>query len=150
MRVVIQRVSKASVTIDDQINSRINHGLLILLGVEDSDSIEDINWLCGKIAKLRIFSDDNGAMNLSVIDVDGDIIVVSQFTLHASTKKGNRPSFINAAKPVTAIPLYEQFIAQLEQVLQKPVQSGKFGADMKVELINDGPVTIIIDSKNRD
>ena len=149
MRVVIQRVSKASVTIDHQIKSEINSGLLILLGIEDSDSKEDIDWLCGKISKLRIFGDETGAMNLSIKDIDGEVIVVSQFTLHASTKKGNRPSFLKASKPDVAIPLYEQFVTQLGKEIQKPVQTGEFGADMKVELINDGPVTIIIDSKNR-
>ena len=150
MRVVIQRVSKASVTINENVKSEIGNGFLILLGIEETDAKDDIDWLCGKIARLRIFGDENGAMNLSVTDVNGDIIVVSQFTLHANTKKGNRPSFIKAAKPETAIPLYEQFIAQLEININKKVQSGKFGAMMQVELINDGPVTIIIDSKNRE
>jgi D-tyrosyl-tRNA(Tyr) deacylase len=149
MRVVIQRVSKASVTIDNKINSKINAGLLILLGIEDSDNRDDIDWLCGKIGRLRIFGDDNGAMNLSIKDIDGDIILVSQFTLHASTKKGNRPSFIKAAKPEIAIPLYKQFIIQIEKEIEKPIQTGVFGADMKVELVNDGPVTIQMDSKNR-
>ena len=150
MRVVIQRVSKASVTIDNKIKSKIDAGLLILLGIEDSDNREDIDWLCGKIGRLRIFGDDNGAMNLSIKGIDADIIVVSQFTLYASTKKGNRPSFVNAAKPEIAIPLYDQFISKMEKEIEKPIQTGVFGADMKVELINDGPVTIIIDSKNRD
>ena len=150
MRVVIQRVSSASVTIENHIKSKINAGLLILLGIEEADTTEDINWLCSKIIKLRIFGDENGAMNLSVKDIDGDIILVSQFTLHASTKKGNRPSFIKAAKPAISIPLYEQFITQLENDLEKTIQTGEFGADMKVELVNDGPITIIIDSKNRD
>jgi D-tyrosyl-tRNA(Tyr) deacylase len=150
MRVVIQRVSKASVTINNKIKSEINNGLLILLGVEDADSFDDIEWLCGKISKLRIFGDESGVMNLSIMDVDGDIIVVSQFTLHASTKKGNRPSFIKAAKPAKAIPLYNQFISQLGLELGKTIQSGEFGADMKVQLINDGPVTISIDSKNKE
>ena len=150
MRVVIQRVSNASVTIDHQIKSKINNGLLILLGIVELDTKEDIDWLCGKISKLRIFGDENGAMNLSLNDVNGEAIVISQFTLHASTKKGNRPSFIKAAKPDVAIPLYEKFIAQLEKELGQKIQSGEFGADMKVELINDGPVTIIIDSKNKE
>jgi D-tyrosyl-tRNA(Tyr) deacylase len=149
MRVVIQRVSKASVTIDNKIKSKIDAGLLILLGIEDSDNREDIDWLCGKIGRLRIFGDNNGAMNLSIKDIDGDIILVSQFTLHASTKKGNRPSFIKAAKPEIAIPLYKQFIIQIEKEIEKPIQTGVFGADMKVELVNDGPVTIQMDSKNR-
>ena len=149
MKVIIQRVSKASVTIDNKIKSKIGAGLLILLGIEELDTKEDIDWLCGKITKLRIFGDENGAMNLSIKDIDGDIILVSQFTLHASTKKGNRPSFIKAAKPEIAIPLYKQFILQIEKEIEKPIQTGVFGADMKVELVNDGPVTIIIDSKNR-
>jgi D-tyrosyl-tRNA(Tyr) deacylase len=149
MRVVIQRVSKASVTIDNKIKSKIDAGLLILLGIEDSDNREDIDWLCGKIGRLRIFGDNNGAMNLSIKDIDGDIILVSQFTLHASTKKGNRPSFIKASKPEIAIPLYKQFIIQIEKEIEKPIQTGVFGADMKVELVNDGPVTIQMDSKNR-
>ncbi|MGB0881306.1 MAG: D-aminoacyl-tRNA deacylase [Vicingaceae bacterium] len=150
MKVVIQRVNKASVTINGKIKSKIDAGLLLLLGIEEADTTEDINWLCAKIAKLRIFGDENGAMNLSVKDTNGDIIVVSQFTLYASTKKGNRPSFINAAKPEIAIPLYQQFVTQLEKEIEKPIQTGEFGADMKVELVNDGPVTIIIDSKNRE
>ena len=150
MRIVVQRVSKASVTINENVKSEIGNGFLILLGIEETDSKDDIDWLCGKIARLRIFGDENGAMNLSVTDVNGDIIVVSQFTLHANTRKGNRPSFIKAAKSETAIPLYKQFIAQLEININKKVQSGKFGAMMQVELINDGPVTIIIDSKNRE
>tara|TARA_B110001469_G_C9570507_1_gene282880 strand:+ start:384 stop:836 length:453 start_codon:yes stop_codon:yes gene_type:complete len=149
MKVIIQRVSKASVTIDNKIKSKIGAGLMILLGIEELDTKEDIDWLCGKITKLRIFGDENGAMNLSIKDIDGDIILVSQFTLHASTKKGNRPSFIKAAKPEIAIPLYKQFILQIEKEIEKPIQTGVFGADMKVELVNDGPVTIIIDSKNR-
>jgi len=149
MKVVIQRVSKASVTIDNEIKSKIDAGLLILLGIEDSDKKEDIDWLCRKIAKLRIFGDDNDVMNLSIKDIDGDIILVSQFTLHASTKKGNRPSFIKAAKPAIAGLLYQQFIIQIEKEIEKPIKTGDFGADMKVELINDGPVTIVVDSKNR-
>lgn len=150
MRVLIQRVSEASVTINKVVKSKISNGLLILLGIEDADNQEDINWLCGKITRLRIFGDENGAMNLSVKDINGEIIVVSQFTLHANTKKGNRPSFIRAAKPETAIPLYETFLTQLEAEFESSVQTGEFGADMKVQLINDGPVTITIDSKNKE
>lgn len=150
MKVVIQRVSEASVTINNKVKSKIANGLLVLLGVEEIDTKDDINWLCGKITRLRIFRDENGAMNLSIKDIDGGIIVVSQFTLHANTKKGNRPSFIKAAKPDVAIPLYKKFITQLEAELEKPVQTGEFGADMKVQLINDGPVTITIDSKNKE
>jgi len=150
MKVVIQRVSKASVTINEKVKSEIGNGLLILVGIIEEDTIEDINWLCGKIARLRIFGDENEAMNLSVTDVNGGIIVVSQFTLHANTKKGNRPSFIKAAKPEMAIPLYEQFVTQLEKDLGKKIETGEFGAMMQVELINDGPVTIIIDSKNKE
>ncbi len=150
MKTVIQRVSSASVEINQQTKSNIGKGLLILLGIEHNDNEEDIEWLCGKIARLRIFEDENGAMNLSVLDANGEVIVVSQFTLHASTKKGNRPSFINAAKPEIAIPLYKKFIVQLEKDLNKKIQTGEFGADMKVSLINDGPVTIIIDSKNKE
>jgi len=150
MRVVVQRVKEASVTIGGKVKSKIDSGLLIFLGIEDEDSREDIEWLNGKVARLRIFGDEKGAMNLSVKDVEGDVIVVSQFTLHASTKKGNRPSFIRAAKPEIAIPLYEQFVAQMEKKLNRKVQTGEFGADMKVALVNDGPVTIVIDSKNRE
>lgn len=150
MRVVIQRVSEASVTIEGSVKSAINKGLLVLLGIEDQDDQQDIDWLCGKIAKLRIFNDDNGVMNLSLLDTGGEAIVVSQFTLHASTKKGNRPSYIKAASPEIAIPLYEAFVKKLEKTLGKPVGTGEFGADMKVQLLNDGPVTIIIDSKNRE
>lgn len=150
MRVVIQRVSKASVNIDEKISGQIGKGMLILLGIEHTDSQEDINWLCSKIARLRIFNDENNIMNLSVMDMDGEILVVSQFTLHASTKKGNRPSYIKAAKPEFAIPMYEKFVKQLKTVTEKPVQTGEFGAMMEVELVNDGPVTIIIDSKNRE
>jgi D-tyrosyl-tRNA(Tyr) deacylase len=150
MRTVIQRVSKVSVTINENIVSEINGGLLILLGIEEADDNTDIEWLTKKIANLRIFSDENGVMNKSLIDINGEAIVVSQFTLHASTKKGNRPSYIYAAKPEIAIPLYEQFIAELELQLNKKVGTGQFGANMKVSLINDGPVTIIIDSKIRD
>lgn len=150
MRVVLQRVSQASVEIEGEINAEIGTGLLILLGIEESDTEEDISWLCGKISKLRIFNDENGVMNLSILDINGDAIVVSQFTLHASTKKGNRPSYIKAAKPEISIPLYDKFVAQLEQELDKKVGTGKFGADMQVSLLNDGPVTILIDSKNRE
>ena len=150
MRVVLQRVSEASVTIEGKVKSEIKNGLLILLGIEEEDSEEDVKWLCGKIAKMRIFNDSNGVMNDSLLDVDGEAIVVSQFTLHASTKKGNRPSYIKAAKPEIAIPLYEKFVKRLEHELGKPVGTGEFGADMKVSLLNDGPVTILVDSKNRE
>lgn len=150
MRALIQRVKKASVTIDGKLFSEINHGLLIFLGIENEDTQEDIQWLAGKIARLRIFSDENEAMNLSVKDKEGDCLVVSQFTLHASTKKGNRPSFIQAAKPEIAIPNYEKFLLQLENETHKKVYSGSFGAMMDVALVNDGPVTIWIDSKKRE
>ena len=150
MKVVIQRVSQASVTIDGKIKSSTGLGLLILLGIEDADTTEDIEWLSSKIVNLRIFNDENGVMNISVKDLDGDIILVSQFTLHASTKKGNRPSYIKAAKPEIAIPLYEKMIVQLQADLGKVIQTGTFGADMKISLLNDGPVTIIIDSKNKE
>lgn len=150
MKVVVQRVTKASVKVDAAIKGQIGIGLLILLGIEEADGQEDIDWLCVKIANLRIFNDNEGVMNLSVKDIGGDILIVSQFTLHASTKKGNRPSYIKAARPETAIPLYEKFIHKIQQELNKPIQTGLFGADMKVELLNDGPVTIIIDSKNRE
>ena len=150
MKVVIQRVSKSSVTIEGKKVASIENGLLILLGIVDEDTQEDILWLSNKIVNLRIFDDENGVMNKSIIDVQGDAIVVSQFTLHANTKKGNRPSYIKAAKPDVAIPLYETFVKQLELDLGKNIQTGEFGADMKVELLNDGPVTIIIDSKNRE
>ena len=150
MRVVIQRVSEASVTIEGKVHAAIEKGLLVLLGIEDADTQEDIEWLCKKISNLRIFNDDNGVMNCSVIDIDGEIIVVSQFTLHASTKKGNRPSYIRASKPDFAIPMYEKFVDKLSMVTGIKVQTGAFGADMKVRLLNDGPVTIIIDSKMKD
>ena len=150
MKIVIQRVSKASVIIQDKKVASINDGLLIFLGIVDEDSLEDIKWLSNKIVNLRIFNDEQGVMNKSLIDNKKDVIVVSQFTLHASTKKGNRPSYIKAAKPDVAIPLYKSFIKQLENDLRKPVQTGHFGADMKVELVNDGPVTIIIDSKQKE
>jgi len=150
MRAVIQRVSKASVTIDDKIHSSIRDGLVVLLGIEDADGEDDIEWLSGKIVNLRIFNDEKGIMNVSVKDINGDILVVSQFTLHASTKKGNRPSYIKASKPESAIPVYEKFIMQLNHDLGKQVYTGVFAADMKVELCNDGPVTIVIDSKNKE
>lgn len=150
MRAVIQRVSEASVTIEGNKVADIKTGLLILVGIEDADTKEDIEWLSSKIIKLRIFVDDEGLMNKSVEDVKGDIIVVSQFTLHAATKKGNRPSYIRAAKPDVAIPLYKAFIAQVEKDFGKKIQTGEFGADMQVLLLNNGPVTIIIDSKNRE
>ena len=150
MKVVIQRVSKASVTINEVKVASINKGLLILLGIVEDDTQEDINWLVRKIANLRIFNDEDGVMNHSLVDVDGNAIVVSQFTLHASTKKGSRPSYMKAAKPLVAVPLYENFVKTLESTLDKTVQTGEFGADMQVELLNDGPVTIIIDSKNKE
>jgi D-tyrosyl-tRNA(Tyr) deacylase len=149
LKVVIQRVSSASVTIETEIAANIQSGLLVLVGIEDDDSQEDINWLSQKIINLRIFADDNGVMNLSVKDIEGELIIVSQFTLHASTKKGNRPSYIKASKPDIAIPMYEKFVKQMELELGKKIQTGKFGADMKVALVNDGPVTIIIDSKSK-
>jgi len=150
MRAVVQRVSEASVTIEGDKVAAIKIGLLILLGIEDADTQDDINWLAAKIAKLRIFGDEEGLMNRSVEDINGDIIIVSQFTLFAATKKGNRPSYIRAARPEIAIPLYESFIEQMETEIGKKVQTGVFGADMKVELLNDGPVTIIIDTKNKE
>ncbi|RIA10653.1 D-tyrosyl-tRNA(Tyr) deacylase [Flavobacteriaceae bacterium MAR_2010_72] len=150
MKAVIQRVTKAGVTIDNKVVASISDGLLVLLGIIDEDTQEDIEWLSNKIVNLRIFGDENGVMNKSVLDIDGNIIVVSQLTLHASTKKGNRPSYIKAAKPEVAIPLYEAFVEKFQQDLGKTVRTGEFGADMKVELLNDGPVTIIIDTKNKD
>ena len=150
MRVVIQLVKKASVAVEGKLISEIKKGYLILLGIIEEDAQEDINWLVAKIARLRIFSDENGAMNNSIIEANGDVIVVSQFTLQAKTKKGNRPSFIKAARPEIAIPLYEKFIIQLENELGKKVQTGEFGAMMDVALINDGPVTILIDSKQKE
>lgn len=150
MRAVVQRVSEASVVIDGIEKSSINSGVLILLGIEDADSAEDTAWLIGKISKCRIFDDQNGVMNISLFDSGGEALVISQFTLFASTKKGNRPSYIKAARPETAIPLYEQFIKELEQELGKAVGTGEFGADMKVRLCNDGPVTILFDSKVRE
>jgi len=150
MKAVIQRVSSCTVTIDNKVVADIQKGLLVLVGIEDADNKEDINWINSKIANLRIFADENGVMNLSLKEVNGDMIIVSQFTLHASTKKGNRPSYLKVSKPEVAIPLYEAFITQMETELGKKVQTGKFGADMKVALINDGPVTIIIDTKNKE
>ena len=150
MRVVIQRVSEASVKVDDQIAGTIHKGLLVLIGVEDADTKEDIEWISSKIVNLRIFDDASGVMNLSVKDIDGEILLVSQFTLHAATKKGNRPSYIKASKPAIAIPMYEQLIDQLKNDLGKEIPTGIFGADMKVQLVNDGPVTIVMDSKNKE
>ena len=150
MRVVIQRVKNASVRVDEQVVGAIDHGLLLLLGITQEDSIEDIEWLCRKIVQMRIFGDENNLMNKSLLDIDGEVLVISQFTLHASTKKGNRPSFIAAARPEQAIPLYEQFISVIQDYVPKKVQTGIFGADMKVNLLNDGPVTITMDSKNRE
>jgi D-tyrosyl-tRNA(Tyr) deacylase len=150
MRVVIQRVTEAAVTIEGVVNGAIKTGLLVLMGIEDVDNDEDITWLSSKIVNLRIFNDENGVMNKSVLDVGGDVLLISQFTLHASTKKGNRPSYIKASKPDIAIPLYEKMILQLTQDLQKPIATGIFGADMKVSLLNDGPVTIVIDSKQKE
>ena len=150
MRSVIQRVSNAQVRVDGKITGEIGLGLLVLVSIEDEDGTEDIEWLSGKIVNLRIFDDEQGIMNRSVADVNGELLVVSQFTLHASTRKGNRPSYIHAAKPEAAIPLYERFLGQLEKDLGKPVSAGIFGAMMKVSLLNDGPVTIVIDTKNKD
>lgn len=150
MRVVIQRVAEASVTVDGQVTGAIEQGLLVLMGVEDADTQEDQEWISGKIVNLRIFDDENGVMNKSVLDIGGSILLVSQFTLHASTKKGNRPSYIKASKPEIAIPVYEGMIVQLSKDLGKPVATGIFGADMKVRLLNDGPVTIVMDSKNKE
>jgi D-tyrosyl-tRNA(Tyr) deacylase len=150
MRVVLQRVSSASVTVSEKIVGEIQKGLLVLVGIEDADTQEDIDWLVTKITQLRIFGDENGIMNLSVEEVNGDVLVVSQFTLHAATKKGNRPSYIKAARPEVAIPIYEKFVTTLEHKLGKKVPTGIFGADMKVALLNDGPVTIVIDSKNKE
>lgn len=150
MRVVVQRVTSASVTIEGRVKSAIQTGLLILLGIEDADSDDDIDWLVKKICQLRVFNDENGVMNRSLEEVGGDALVVSQFTLHASTKKGNRPSYIRASKPDFAVPMYEKFLAVMEAKLGKPVGSGEFGADMKVNLLNDGPVTIIMDTQNKD
>lgn len=150
MRVVIQRATHASVTIDGHCKSAIGRGLMILIGIEETDGKEDIDWLCKKIVNLRIFDDENGVMNKSIQDIEGEILLVSQFTLHASTKKGNRPSYIRAAKPEISIPLYEQFCRELSSALGREIGTGEFGADMKVELLNDGPVTICIDTKNKE
>ncbi len=150
MRAVIQRVLNASVTIDEKIKSEIGNGLLILLGIEEEDNQEDIDWLAGKISRLRVFDDENGVMNLSMQQVGGEALIISQFTLHASTKKGNRPSYIKAARPDTAIPLYESFIKAIDANLEKPSKTGSFGAEMQISLVNDGPVTIIIDTKNKE
>lgn len=150
MRLVIQRVTHASVTIEGVLKSKIGSGLLILVGIEDADTDADVNWLAQKVVNLRIFDDENGVMNRSVVDVDGEILIVSQFTLHAMTAKGNRPSYIRASKPDFAIPMYEKFCAKVSDLLGKQVGTGEFGADMKVELLNDGPVTILIDSQRRE
>ncbi len=150
MRVVLQRVTNAEVRIDNKINGKIKNGLLIFLGIEDDDNEEDIKWLCSKIARLRVFNDEKGVMNLSVKEVDGDILLISQFTLHASTKKGNRPSYIKASKPEFAIPMYNKFITQLENEMEKKIETGKFGAMMDISLVNNGPVTIIIDTKIKE
>ena len=150
MRILIQRVKKASVTIEGKLISLINNGLLLFIGITEDDTQEDIQWLTKKVANIRLFDDENGVMNLSEMDIDGEILAVSQFTLMASTKKGNRPSYIKAAKPEISIPLYEQFCTEMELAVNKPIKRGVFGADMKVELLNDGPVTIFIDSKNRE
>jgi len=150
MRVIIQRVSEAAVAVEEETVGSIGPGLLLFLGIEDDDTVEDIEWLCGKIAKMRIFNDEEGKMNYSVQDIDGGLLVVSQFTLHASVKKGNRPSFMGAARPEYAIPLYEKFLKILEITAARDVQSGEFGAEMQVQLVNDGPVTLFMDSKNRE
>jgi D-tyrosyl-tRNA(Tyr) deacylase len=150
MRAVIQRVSEASVSVNNELKSSIGNGLLVLVGIEEADSKEDIDWLCGKISRLRVFDDENGVMNLSVVESKGEILIVSQFTLHASTKKGNRPSYIKAAKPEIAVPLYEQFIRHFEMESGIQPKTGEFGAMMNVHLVNDGPVTIIIDSKHKE
>ncbi len=150
MRIIIQRVKEASVTIDNTVKAAIETGLLVLVGIEDADTTEDIDWLVRKMVQLRIFEDEQGVMNRSVLDINGEILIVSQFTLHASTKKGNRPSYIRAAKPDIAIPMYEKFVIETAKVLGKPVGTGTFGADMKVALVNDGPVTIWIDSRNKE
>jgi D-aminoacyl-tRNA deacylase len=150
MRAVIQRVSDASVTIEGKVHGRIGCGLLVLLGIEDADTLEDVQWLSSKIVQLRVFDDENKVPNISVKDIEGEILLISQFTLHASTKKGNRPSYIRAAKPEISIPIYEKVIAQLSAEMGKPIAAGVFGADMKVALVNDGPITIIIDTKQKD
>lgn len=150
MRVVVQRVTKASVEIENKVKSNIEKGLLVFVGIVDEDSKDDITWICNKLCNLRIFDDEDGVMNLSIKDIKGEFLIISQFTLHASTKKGNRPSYIKAAKPDYAIPMYNDFVKKLEEQIETKVQTGKFGADMKVELLNDGPVTIIIDSKIKE
>jgi len=150
MRAVIQRVTSASVTIEGKTHGKIGNGLLVFVGIEDNDGSDDIEWLSGKIVNMRIFNDEKGVMNISLKDVDGDVLLISQFTLHASTKKGNRPSYSKASKPEIAIPLYERMIQQLSTDLAKQIQTGRFGADMKIELLNDGPVTIMIDTKNKE
>lgn len=150
MRVVIQRVKEASVSINGNVYSSIGHGLLVLAGFEEADTLEDIEWMSGKIIRMRLFADENGVMNKSILEATGEVLLVSQFTLHASTKKGNRPSYIKAARPETAIPLYEQLITQLKKDLGQNIATGQFGADMQVALVNDGPVTIIMDSKNKE
>ncbi|MFC2086928.1 D-aminoacyl-tRNA deacylase [Bacteroidota bacterium] len=150
MRVVIQRVDRAEVTIDNAIRRKIKKGIVIFIGIEDRDNSDDIDWLCNKVSKLRIFNDEKGIMNWSVNEISGEVMVISQFTLHASTKKGNRPSYIKSSKPETAIPMYEKFLESLKKVIDKKVVSGEFGAHMEVELVNNGPVTILVDSKNRE
>lgn len=150
MRAVIQRVTRASCTVDEEITGQISNGLLVLLGIEDADTFEDVDWLANKIVGMRIFGDENGQMNKALADVDGNILLISQFTLFASTKKGNRPGFTKAAKPPTAIPIYENMLAQLTQLTGRQTQAGIFGADMKIDLLNDGPVTIIVDTKNKE
>ncbi|MDR1348644.1 MAG: D-tyrosyl-tRNA(Tyr) deacylase [Prevotellaceae bacterium] len=150
MKTVVQRVSQAAVTIAGTVKSQIGKGIMMLVSFEESDTVEDLSWLAAKVCKLRIFDDSEGVMNVSLQDIDGEILIVSQFTLHASTKKGNRPSYIKAAKPEMAIPLYNKFIETVELELMKKVKTGTFGADMKIELVNDGPVTIVIDTKNRE
>jgi D-tyrosyl-tRNA(Tyr) deacylase len=150
MRVVLQRVSEASVEIEGEIKGSIKMGILVLVGIEEADDENDVEWLCNKILKMRIFNDENGVMNVSLQEINGEVLIISQFTLHASTKKGNRPSYIKAAKPEKAIPLYEGFISKMEELMEKKAETGEFGADMKISLINDGPVTIIIDSKQKE
>ncbi len=150
MRAVVQRVTEASVKIDGRVTGNIGLGLVVLLGIEETDDETDIEWLSGKISRLRIFADNDGVMNLSVCEINGEIMLISQFTLHASTKKGNRPSYIKAARPEVAVPLYEKFISQLEKDAGRPIQTGEFGAYMQVSLVNDGPVTIVIDTKNKE
>lgn len=150
MRLVLQRVKKAGVSIQNTLYASIDKGFVILVGIEDEDNVNDIEWLCSKVCNMRVFADTEGKLNLDIKQVNGEILIISQFTLHASTKKGNRPSFIKAARPETAIPLYEKFISETEKLLGKPCKTGQFGADMQVELINDGPVTILLDSKNKE